>query len=226
MIDPLTVRIHMSRPDSTLDWYLAESYVMPKHIRESAEKKITFRKLGPGGSGPITEVTSVQSNQIEVCRNPHDHLADQGLPFLDCIRFCQYSDNTRIWPALMTDEIDWGSNIIADIDRTFAARNPEAHGFRSHRSCFYLVAFCVAITFNFLIPRLMSGDPVDAIFAAAGGRMPPKMLAACRDQPCAATQADREGRTHHRAGCVDPAGDSELDGGHEAGGNRLHVYHP
>lgn len=45
---------------------------------------------------------------------------------------------------------------------------------------FYLIAFLIAITFNFLIPRLMPGDPVDAMFAAAGGRMPPETLAAYR----------------------------------------------
>ena len=73
MIDPLTVRIDMSRPDSTLDWCLAKLYVMPKHIREGAEEKISFRKPGPVGSGPITEVTSVQSHQIEICRNPEAH---------------------------------------------------------------------------------------------------------------------------------------------------------
>lgn len=49
------------------------------------------------------------------------------------------------------------------------------------RLAFYLIALFVAITFNFLIPRLMPGDPVDAMFAAAGGRMPPETLAAYRE---------------------------------------------
>ena len=31
----------------------------------------------------------------------------------------------------------------------------------------FIVAIFVAITFNFLMPRLMPGDPVDAMFAAA-----------------------------------------------------------
>jgi len=129
VIDPLTVRIDMSRPDSTLDWYLAELYVVPKHIWGGVEDKITFRNPDPVGSGPITQVTSVQSNQIEICRNPNYYLAEQGLPYLDCIRFRQYSDNSQIQPALMAGEIDWGSNFIADVDRTFVARNPEAHGY-------------------------------------------------------------------------------------------------
>ncbi|GEA51249.1 peptide ABC transporter permease [Vibrio inusitatus NBRC 102082] len=36
---------------------------------------------------------------------------------------------------------------------------------------FYLTAFFVAITFNFFLPRVMPGSPVDALFAAAGGKM-------------------------------------------------------
>lgn len=39
------------------------------------------------------------------------------------------------------------------------------------RFSFYLTAFFVAITFNFFLPRIMPGSPVDALFAAAGGKM-------------------------------------------------------
>jgi peptide/nickel transport system permease protein len=49
------------------------------------------------------------------------------------------------------------------------------------RLVFYIVAIFVAITFNFILPRLMPGDPVDAMFAAAGGRLPPETLAAYKE---------------------------------------------
>lgn len=129
VVDPLTVRIDLARPDSTLDWYLAEAFIVPRHIWEDVEDKITFRNPNPVGSGPITEVTSVQSNQIEICRNPHYYRVAEGLPYLDCIHFCQYSNNSQFQPALMAGEIDWGSNFIADIDRTFVARNSEHNGY-------------------------------------------------------------------------------------------------
>ena len=38
------------------------------------------------------------------------------------------------------------------------------------RLFFYIIAIFVAITFNFILPRLMPGDPVAAMFAAAGGK--------------------------------------------------------
>jgi len=49
------------------------------------------------------------------------------------------------------------------------------------RLAFYFVAVFVAITFNFIMPRLIPGDPVDALFAAAGGRMPLETLEAYRE---------------------------------------------
>ena len=50
--------------------------------------------------------------------------------------------------------------------------------FVARRFVFYFVAIMVAITFNFIMPRLMPGDPVAAIFASAQGRMPLETLQA------------------------------------------------
>jgi peptide/nickel transport system substrate-binding protein len=128
-IDPLTVKIAFSRKDSTLDWYLESAYIVPEHIWKGVDDKITFKNNDPVGSGPITEVTAMRDNQIEICRNPNYYKADEGLPFLDCIKFRQYSDNSQIQPALMAGEIDWGSNFIADIERTYVERDTDNHGF-------------------------------------------------------------------------------------------------
>jgi peptide/nickel transport system permease protein len=54
-------------------------------------------------------------------------------------------------------------------------------GFILRRLGFYLVAIFVAITFNFLLPRLMPGDPVDALFIAAGGKMSLEQLNAFKE---------------------------------------------
>ena len=45
--------------------------------------------------------------------------------------------------------------------------------FLARRAVFYLIALFVAITINFMIPRLMSGDPVQMMFARFQGRMDP-----------------------------------------------------
>lgn len=53
--------------------------------------------------------------------------------------------------------------------------------FLLRRLAFYLIAVFVAITFNFLVPRLMPGDPVAALFASAQGRMPLETLQAYQE---------------------------------------------
>jgi peptide/nickel transport system permease protein len=47
---------------------------------------------------------------------------------------------------------------------------------------FYLVALWVAVTMNFLLPRMMPGDPIDAIIAHNQGRLPPTAITALRAQ--------------------------------------------
>lgn len=46
---------------------------------------------------------------------------------------------------------------------------------------FYLLAAWVAITINFLLPRLMPGDPATAMFARFQGQLPPEAMAALRE---------------------------------------------
>jgi peptide/nickel transport system permease protein len=41
---------------------------------------------------------------------------------------------------------------------------------------FYLAALWVAVTLNFVIPRLMPGDPASVLFASFQGRLPPQQL--------------------------------------------------
>lgn len=48
------------------------------------------------------------------------------------------------------------------------------------RGCFYALAGMVAITLNFLIPRLMPGDPASVIFARFQGKLKPEALEAMK----------------------------------------------
>jgi len=48
--------------------------------------------------------------------------------------------------------------------------------FLLRRIGFYLVAACIAITLNFMIPRLMTGDPVQLMFARYQGRLDPRAM--------------------------------------------------
>ncbi|MDF1490001.1 ABC transporter permease [Tessaracoccus caeni] len=48
------------------------------------------------------------------------------------------------------------------------------------RVFFYLIAFWVSITLNFLLPRLMPGDPISRMFARTGGEMTEEQLVQLR----------------------------------------------
>lgn len=52
--------------------------------------------------------------------------------------------------------------------------------FLARRLGFYLAAFYVAITLNFLIPRLMPGDPATRILLSLRGKLRPDQIAAIR----------------------------------------------
>lgn len=49
------------------------------------------------------------------------------------------------------------------------------------RLSFYLTAFLLAISFNFFLPRMMPGDPIEAMFAAAQGKMDLAQMDAVRE---------------------------------------------
>lgn len=49
------------------------------------------------------------------------------------------------------------------------------------RLFFYFCAFIIAISFNFLLPRMMPGDPIEAMFAAAKGKMDIAQMDAMRE---------------------------------------------
>ena len=54
--------------------------------------------------------------------------------------------------------------------------------FLRRRFVFYLIAGFAAITINFLIPRLMPGDPVQLLFAQSQGRIDPRAYDAIKEQ--------------------------------------------
>jgi peptide/nickel transport system permease protein len=57
----------------------------------------------------------------------------------------------------------------------------KAAGLLLRRLGFYAIAGCVAVVLNFLIPRLMPGDPASVMFARLQGDMEPEAIEALRE---------------------------------------------
>ncbi|HEY5715488.1 MAG TPA: ABC transporter substrate-binding protein, partial [Psychromonas sp.] len=125
--DANTIVFKLNSADSTFIWGLANYQILPEHVwgKVAAKDLPTFTNPNPVGSGPMTVVKYLKPQQMELCRNPNYYLPNR--PYIDCITFRSYNDNSQIQPALMKGEIDWGSNFIADIDNTFVAANPETN---------------------------------------------------------------------------------------------------
>jgi len=123
--DAKTIVFKLNNADSTFIWGLPKYHILPEHIwsKVAAKDLPTFTNPNPVGSGPFTDVKYVKAQQIQLCRNDSYYLPNR--PYIDCMTFRSYNDNSQIQPALMKGEIDWGSNFIADIDNTFVAADPK-----------------------------------------------------------------------------------------------------
>lgn len=125
--DAKTIIFKLTYADSTFIWGLPSYHIVPEHVwgKIAAKDLPTFKNLNPVGSGPLTDIKYLKPQQMQICRNDSYYLENR--PYIDCMTFRSYNDNSQIQPALMKGEIDWGSNFIADIDNTFVAADPENH---------------------------------------------------------------------------------------------------
>lgn len=123
--DEHTIVFTLNEADSTFIWGLPKYHILPAHIwgKIPTNELATYTYPNPVGSGPLTEVKFLKPQQMQLCRNPHYYLENR--PYIDCMTFRSYNDNSQVQPALMKGEIDWGSNFIADIENTFVAADPE-----------------------------------------------------------------------------------------------------
>lgn len=127
--DAQTIVFTLDHADSTFIWGLPSYHIVPEHIWAKVDAKDlpTFKNLNPVGSGPLTDIKYLKPQQMQICRNDSYYLENR--PYIDCMTFRSYNDNSQIQPALMKGEIDWGSNFIADIENTFVAADPENNHF-------------------------------------------------------------------------------------------------
>ncbi|MFT6986256.1 MAG: peptide/nickel transport system substrate-binding protein [Psychromonas sp.] len=127
--DATTVVFKLNTADSTFIWGLPAYHILPEHIWSKVAVKDlpTFTNPNPVGSGPMTVVSYLKPQQMELCRNKNYYLPNR--PYIDCITYRSYNDNSQVQPALMKGEIDWGSNFIADVENTFVAADPANNHF-------------------------------------------------------------------------------------------------
>ncbi|EAQ65108.1 ABC-type dipeptide transport system, periplasmic component [Marinomonas sp. MED121] len=125
-LDDRSIELELHQADANMIWNLPHYHILPQHTWAGQDNYPTFTNAdNPVGNGPMTEVSYNKPQQMQLCRNPNYYL--KGLPYLDCIQYKSFNDNSQIQPALMKGQIDWGSNFIADVEKTFVAKDKENH---------------------------------------------------------------------------------------------------
>lgn len=100
-VDPVTVAIHLNRPDSSLLLILADRAGM---MVSPAAADAGDVGTAPVGAGPFTFVEWVPGDHLTVANNP-DYWQD-GKPFLDTITFRFISDAQTSISALQAGDVD------------------------------------------------------------------------------------------------------------------------
>lgn len=132
-IDSHTVKFNLTKVDTTIEWYIPNMYIVPKHIWKDIKDPAMFKNENPVGSGVFTKIKRFNPNQVTVCRNPN--YWDAPKPYVNCLRLRQFQGNDQIQAALIRGEIDWGSNFIPDIEKTYVARDPKNNHFWYPAGC-------------------------------------------------------------------------------------------
>ncbi|PKF62837.1 peptide ABC transporter substrate-binding protein [Psychromonas sp. psych-6C06] len=99
------VRINLQKPNGLAYLGLGAMYPLPEHIWKDVKDPKNFRNENPVATGPFINVKRFTPSIIKVCRN--ENYWQQGKPYLDCLKFPQYSGNEQALAAAAKGRVDW-----------------------------------------------------------------------------------------------------------------------
>jgi len=126
-VDDMNVKVTLSQVYTQAHILLGGTWMVPEHQWSKIDDPITWTNPDPIGTGPLTTVSKLTEQVLELCRNPN--YWQEGKPYIDCIRQPMYPGNDPANLAAANGELDWIANFIPDIDKTFVAKNPDKHHF-------------------------------------------------------------------------------------------------
>jgi peptide/nickel transport system substrate-binding protein len=99
--------------------------IVAEHHWKDVAQPATFDDPSPVGTGPFVEVRQFEPTVYELGRNPKYWQA--GKPGIDALRVRLYRNNEEILKALTTGDLDWASLFLADIEKSWVAKDPARH---------------------------------------------------------------------------------------------------
>ena len=117
--------------------------MLPQHIwKNHVKDAATWTNPNPVGTGAFV-VKKASGQVMSLDANPLYYQA--GLPKIKTLQYLSFSGNTSSNAAINSGQIDWSSNYIPNIEKTYLSRNPK----------FRLVNIPLAVAF--LVPNMKQG---------------------------------------------------------------------
>ncbi len=119
------VRFRLTEANSNVPYEIAQVPVVAEHVWKNVKNPTNFTNQNPVGTGPFTEIDTFTPQLYIQCRNPH--YWDAANLEVDCLRVPQIANNDQLLGQIINSQLDWTSSFVPDIDRTYAAANPNHH---------------------------------------------------------------------------------------------------
>lgn len=124
-VDEYKVRFRLSEANSNVPYEISLIPIVAEHVWKDVKDPTTFTNENPVGTGPFTVIDTFTPQLYIQCRNPN--YWDAANLEVDCLRVPQIANNDQLLGKIVNSELDWTSSFVPDIDRTYAAANPNHH---------------------------------------------------------------------------------------------------
>lgn len=120
-----TVVFDFKSPAVPFFYYIADQTpIVPEHIWSKIANPVTYGDAHPVGTGAY-EVNPCTPQNITYTANPH--YWQPGLPKIAKILYPAFTSNDTANTYLTTDQAQWGSQFIPNIDSLYAKKSPDHH---------------------------------------------------------------------------------------------------
>jgi peptide/nickel transport system substrate-binding protein len=119
--DANTVQLDFTTPQYTNLFYIGSAYMVPQHIWSTVSNPSTWNDPQPVGTGPY-KLSKFSSQGFTLTKTGTYWQQDKVK--IANLSFPSYVSNTTASLALSQGAIDWGGNDIANIEKTFVAKDP------------------------------------------------------------------------------------------------------
>jgi peptide/nickel transport system substrate-binding protein len=123
--DAKTVEFHFNKVYTPGFYDIINQYIVPEHIWKNVADPATDPNLKPVGTGPFTEVVTMEDQVYEIDRNPY--YWQPGQPYVKGLRMPAYSGNEAVATMLVNGDIDWSGQFIANIQKAVLDNNKNVH---------------------------------------------------------------------------------------------------